>query len=196
LSEAEFQDRYIYNSRLERRKRRQQKYSQTERRQTGKDTRYRYDNKRRKRNNPFKLSAIKKYKDFDLEDALSDYEQALLVDPQDSSIYVDMAAIYSLLENKEKSYYHIIKARELGWSNTDEIIQKDDFAFIRIQQDFETFKASGYTSTDTKTLEAPKEDLLQDDLLLSQLNKLKNLRERGLLSDKEFIQEKEKLFKR
>jgi tetratricopeptide (TPR) repeat protein len=196
LTEAEFHDRYVYNTRTKRKKRRQQRYAQRDTRQPDKETSYRYENRRRKRKNPFKLSAKKKYEDDDLEEAIEDYEQALLLDPQDAEIHIDMAAGYSLLENKDKAYYHIKKAKELGWSKTGEILEKDDFAFIRIQKDFETFRASGYTAAETKTLDAPKEDLLQDDLLLSQLNKLKNMRERGLLSEKEFIQEKEKLFKK
>jgi len=196
LTEAEFHDRYVYNTRTKRRKRRQQRYAQRDTRQPDKETSYRYENRRGKRKNPFKLSAKKKYEDFDLEEAIEDYEKALLLDPQDAEIHIDMAAGYSLLENKDKAYYHIKKAKELGWSKTGEILEKDDFAFIRIQKDFETFRASGYTAAETKTLDAPKEDLLQDDLLLCQLKKLKNMRERGLLSEKEFIQEKEKLFKK
>ena len=77
----------------------------------------------------------------------------------------------------------------------NKVLEIDDFAFLRIQEDFEAFKEAGFKQEKAKSLEPPKDDLLQDDLLLSQLNKLKNLREKGLLSEKEFLYEKEKLLK-
>ena len=151
---------------------------------------------KRVRNNPFKKSGLKKYEDFDLEEAIKDFERALEINPDDLSIHFQMGAIYSLLEKKDKSFYHIQKAVEMGFKDTDKILTVDDFAYIRIQEEFEAFKNSGFTSTKPPAIEGPKQDLLQDDMLLSQLNKLKDLRERGLLSEKEFVYEKEKLMQR
>lgn len=202
MSEEQFDEKYNTSRRARRARRREYKRRPTtssrQRREIEIEReRYRYkENRKVKRNNPFKKSAQKKKEDFDLEDAIRDYQQALEISPGDSGIHYEMAASYSLLENKEKAYFHIEKAKELGFKKLDDILTKDDFAFLRIQDDFEKFKENGYSQKEVKSLDAPKGDLLQDDLLLSQLNKLKELRERGLLSEKEFKYEKEKLMRR
>jgi len=151
---------------------------------------------KKQRTNPFIKSGNTKYKDYDLEGALEDFEKALEISPENYGLHFNMAAVYSLLEKKDNSYYHIEKALELGFKDTEKILTKDDFAFLRIQNDFDSFKDNGFKRIRGKAVEPPKDDLLQDDLLLSQLNKLKDLRSRGLLSQKEFVYEKEKLLKK
>lgn len=160
--------------------------------------RYHYSQSGKKlRDNPFKRSGDKKYKEYDLEDALVDYDNALEINPDDEEIHFNLAAIYSLMENKDKSFFHLEKAVSLGFKDSQAIQTIDELAFLRIQPEFELFQANGYKREIKPALEAPKEeDLLQDDVLLSQLNKLKDLRSRGLLSQKEFNYEKEKLFRK
>lgn len=150
----------------------------------------------KKRDNPFKRSGEKKYKEYDLEGAIDDYNNALEITPDDKDIHFNMAAVYSLMENKEKSFYHLEEAVKLGFKDKDKIMSLDDLAFLRIQDEFEEFKNNGFTREVPKQKALPAEDLLQDDVLLSQLNKLKDLRSRGLLSQKEFNYEKEKLFRK
>jgi TM2 domain-containing membrane protein YozV len=192
MSDEKFDDKY--NKRLRRARHRATAKSETLRKNTKS---YQYnERKKRVRKNPFKISGKKKYEDYDLEEAIKDYEQALTISPDDADIHFDMAAIYSLLEKKDKSFFHIQRAQESGFKKTDKILEMDDFAFLRIQKEFDEFKENGFRFEKAKQIESPKEDLLQDDLLLSQLNKLKTLRERGLLSEKEFLYEKEKLLKR
>lgn len=195
MSNEEFQDKYASRTREERRA-----YRRSRNQNRDSSGNYRDDNRRykyqakRQRKNPFKISGKKKFDDYDLEEALKDFDQALVIEPDDPEIHINLAAIYSLLEKKQKAYDHIKTAINKGWKKTDEILTRDEFAYIRIQPDFEVFKSSGFLSSEQASLSAPKGDLLQDDLLLSQLNKLKNLREKGLLSEKEFLLEKEKLF--
>lgn len=150
---------------------------------------------RRLRNNPFKTSGYKKYKDFDLEDAIVDYTQALELSPEDKEIHFYMSAIYSLMEKKDKSFFHLDKAVSLGLKQTNKILEMDDFAFLRIQEGFEKFKNNGFRIVQQGE-DGPDESLVMDDLLLSQLNKLKEMRDRGLLSEKEFLTEKEKIIRR
>lgn len=197
MSQSEFDEKYNSGERLSRRYRsRHVNKSRRQKKEEERSRRYRYEKpKKRVRKNPFKTSGDKKYEDYDLEDAVKDYEQALVISPEDMEIHFNMAAVYSLLENKKKSYYHLEKANELGYKKMNKVLEIDDFAFLRIQEDFEAFKEAGFKEERAKSIEPPKDDLLQDDLLLSQLNKLKNLREKGLLSEKEFLYEKEKLLK-
>ena len=156
--------------------------------------RYAYKSKAKSRNNPFISSGRKKYKEYDLEGALADFTQALELSPNNAELHFDMAAVYSLKENTQKSLYHIDKAIALGVKK-DEFLSHDDFAFVRIQPKFEEFQNNGFRLKGVaKHIEAPKER--EGDVLLTQLNKLKDLRDRGLLSEKEFLYEKEKLRQR
>jgi len=153
--------------------------------------------KRRKvRSNPYKASGIKKIANFELEDAVLDLENALKIDDQDPDIHYAMASAYSLLEKKDKAYEHLSLAVSYGYKDLDKILKDDNLAYLRIQSDFDEMKSSGFTRAKTAKLEAPKQDLLQDDVLLSQLNKLAELRKRGLLSETEFAQERKKLLRR
>jgi TM2 domain-containing membrane protein YozV len=165
---------------------------------------------RRPRENPFKKTGISKYKDFDLEGAIEDFNKGLELDPSDMALHFNLACAYSLTEKPEKSFFHISRAVENGFKDFEKIKTHDDLAFMRIQDEFEPFEANGFRLKSGKTIpvtdeedvlkkkasEPPKDDLLQDDILLSQLKKLSELRNKGLLSEKEYSLEKEKLMRR
>lgn len=152
-----------------------------------------------KRANPFKQSGIKKYRDFDLEGAISDFSKGLEINNQDVALHFNIANAYSLTEQKEKAYYHLDKAVELGFTDLELLNTKDDLAFVRIQQEWDTFKENGFRLKRgmMQGNEAIDEQMMEtDDVLLSQLNKLADLRKRGLLSEDEFLQERKKLMAR
>ena len=164
---------------------------------------------RRPRENPFKKTGISKYKDFDLKGAIEDFEKGIELDPADMALHFNLACAYSLTEQPEKSFAHIAKAVENGFKDFEKIKTHDDLAFLRIQEGFEEFQENGYKMSSTRNVPAaettvsPSEEkielpneVLEDDVLLSQLNKLSELRNKGLLSDKEYVLEKEKLMRR
>ena len=157
--------------------------------------------------NPFKNSGLRKYKDFDLEGAIDDFSKGIDINPTDMALHFNIACAYSLTEQKDKAYHHLAKAVELGYKDFENIDTKDDLAFVRIQPEFENFKENGYrltgnmrrpgnsaSSTSSKKKIDPNEPL--PDVLLSQLNKLAELRKKGLLSTEEYNTERQKLFKR
>jgi len=152
---------------------------------------------RKPKSNPFKVSGLKKYKYFDLEHAIEDLNKALLVDDTDSQIYFTLACSYSLQENPDAAYLNLQKAVNTGMKDLTKINSEDNLAFLRTHKDFEAFKENGYQQTRTARLSAPKgENLLDNDVLLSQLNKLAELRKKGLLSEKEFEYERKKLLRK
>ena len=174
-----------------------------------------YQNNERKtkiiKDNPFKTSGIKRLKDFELDLAEADLIKALELSPDDFEIHYELGKLFSMTEKKQKSYYHLAKAVQLGFKNISEIRSIDELAYLRVQSDFEEFENSGFRqvpgngvisdipqtpSQTNQSVEPPKNDLLQNDLLLSQLNKLQELRRKGLLSDSEFEEEKIKLMGR
>lgn len=154
---------------------------------------------------PFKNSGIKKYKDFDLEGAIEDFSRGLDIHPGDIAIHFNIANAYSLTEQKDKAYYHLQKAVELGFKDFEMIKTKDDLAFVRIQPEWEEFMENGFKVSQGRhrqvnTGNAPKQEIkeeeIKDDVLLSQLNKLAELRKKGLLSSEEFNIERRKLLRR
>ena len=149
--------------------------------------------------NPYKLNGIKKYKEFDLEGAIEDFKKGLEIHPKDISLHFNLACAYSLTEQVDKAYAHLDKAVSLGFNDFEKIKSHDDLAYVRIQDRFDEFQQNGFRlqipeiSEAVKTTERPKEEPIKDDLLLAQLKRLSELRDRGLLSEQEFMIEKKKL---
>jgi len=146
--------------------------------------------------NPFIKSGDKKHKEYDLEGAEKDFIQALELSPDNIDLNFKLVAVHSLMEKKDKAFFYLEECVRLGFKDFEKIKTHDDLAYLRIQPEFDSFVERGYKRDTTLKVSAPKQDLLVDDALLSQLNKLKDLRERGLLSDKEYVYEKEKLSRR
>lgn len=161
------------------------------------------------RANPYKNSGIKKYKDFDIEDAIIDFRKGLEISPNDIALHFNIACAYSLTEKKSMAYHHLSKAVSLGLKDVERILSHDDLAFVRIQPEFDAFRATGFKTNPfavaEKTTEIPKVTQIQrdspieedamDDTLLAQLNKLSELRKKGILSEDEFIFERKKILR-
>ncbi len=144
------------------------------------------------KNNPYKTSGIKKYKDFEYEAAIEDFNKALEIDDRDISVHFNLACAYSLTEQKEKSFHHITMAVENGFTDLEKIKTHDALAFIRIQDEFDAFEANGFKSTTNMKAES-KEVLEENSALLEQLQQLAALRDKGLLTEEEFVLQKKKL---
>jgi len=157
---------------------------------------------KRVRNNPFKKSAIKKYKEFYIEESIEDFKKALEIDEGDPDIHFNLGSAYALTEDKDRAFFHIARSVELGFKDFEKILTNDDLAYLRIQPEFDVFKESNYTITPKSTRKAipesiqKKENLLDQDVLLSQLNKLKELRAKGILTEQDFEVESKKLLRR
>lgn len=141
--------------------------------------------------NPYKRSGIKKYKEFALEEAIADFEKGLQIQADDVALHFNLACAYSLTENKDKVLYHLDRAVYLGFKDFERITTHDDLAFIRIQPEFEAFKNKGFRLAG----EQIGESIIKDDVLLAQLNRLAELRKQGILSEQEFVLERKKLLK-
>ncbi len=141
--------------------------------------------------NPFKQAGIRKFKEYDYDGALEDFKQALKIDNKDVSVHFNLACTYSLLEEVDLAFDHLNKAVSLGYKDFNKIDTHDALAYVRIQPKWDGFKENNYQLTGAKS--TPKKDLLDDDMLLSQLKTLNSLKERGLITEQEFIIQKEKL---
>ncbi|MEM1323085.1 MAG: SHOCT domain-containing protein [Bacteroidota bacterium] len=144
------------------------------------------------KNNPYKSSGIKKYKEYEYEAAIEDFKKALEIDDRDIAVHFNIACAYSLTEQKEKSFFHLSQAVELGFKDFERIKTHDALAFLRIQDEFEAFQANGYQMT-TNMKASTDEVLEENSALLEQLKQLAALRDKGLLTEDEFLLQKKKL---
>ncbi|MCB0607006.1 MAG: NINE protein [Lewinellaceae bacterium] len=149
--------------------------------------------------NPFTHSGLEKFKDFDYDGAIKDFEKALEFDPKDVALHWNLACAYSLSENAEKAFFHLDRAVMNGFNDIKRIKEHDALAYLRIQKDFENFEKNGFRlvppmdlpAEPEKTAAATAPEMSPD--LLDQLNKLGSLREKGLLTEEEFSAQKRKL---
>lgn len=189
-------DPYRRQREMEARRRRaeeQEREQQRKRRQS--TNRPRQQPKPRPKPNPYKTSGVAKYKDFDYDGAIEDFKKAIEIDGTDIPTHFNLACAYSLTEEKELAYKHIDRAVSLGFKDLEKIKTHDAFAYIRIQDDFEAFEKNGFRlgakAKSTTTNENSGSGV--DSLLLERLKKLAELRDRGILTEEEFLIQKEKL---
>ncbi len=198
--------------RVDQYKSREQKRDLSNNRRTERQKYYQRPTPKPVKTNPYKNSGIKKYKDYDYDGAIEDFEKALEIDNKDIAVHFNIACAYSLNEESKKAFYHLDKAVELGFNDYKRIKEHDALAFLRIQDGFEEFEANGFRLQKKQQLEAPKEEMLelaseaekaeapdqQEEILqsgdlLEQLKKLGELRDKGLLTEEEFVVQKRKL---
>ncbi len=141
--------------------------------------------------NPYKESGIKKFKEYDYDGAIEDFEKALEVNDKDIAIHFNLACAYSITENKEEAFYHLEKAIENGFSDTKKIQDHDALAYVRIQAEYQDFVKNGYRMS--QEIEDFEKKQKESSNLLDQLKKLGELREKGLLTEEEFTAQKQKL---
>ncbi len=139
----------------------------------------------------FKKSGVEKYKDFDFEEAIIDFEKALAINPEDKAVHFNLACAYSLTEQKTKSYHHLGKAVALGFNDFEKIQTHDALAYIRIQEEYDGFVKNGYKVPTTPKLNTQVDSNTLD--VLQQLQQLASLRERSLISEEEFVAQKKRL---
>jgi TM2 domain-containing membrane protein YozV len=137
-----------------------------------------------------KKTGLKKYKDFDLEDAIEDFKKILELAPNDAATHFNIACAYSLTEKKEKAFEHISLSVQHGLKDVSNILSHDDLAYVRIQPEFENFKNSGFRNAYASSGQPGK-----PDALLQQLQQIADLRSRGLISDEEFNLERKKILR-
>lgn len=164
------------------------------------------------RRNPHKKEGIEKFRDFDYLGAIVSFNKGLEISPTDPALHFNIACAYSLVEQKKLAFEHLEMAVAYGFKDFEKIKTHDALAFLRVQPEFERFVADDYrleyvdnikrdadvskanpANENNNNIEAPKQDILQDDLLLSQIKRLQELKERGLISEREYLEEKAKI---
>ena len=142
------------------------------------------------RRNPFKASGVEKFKDYDYEGAIEDFQKSLEINPKDLATHFNIACAYSLTEQADQAFYHLDQAVQNGYRDFEKINTHDALAYVRIQDEFEVFVENGYR-LESQANSSKSSDVSND--LLEQLRQLGELRERGLLTNDEFEIQKKRL---
>lgn len=188
-----------YREREDQSYRRREERSQRERPAPRKRTEYQNKKQVRRtssRHNPFKKSGIAKFNDYDYAGAIGDFKKSLELAPNDIASHFNIACAYSLTEHSDLAFYHLDRAVSIGFKDFEKIKKHHALAFLRIQPEFDDFAENGFRLREKTEVqkEQQQEDLLNTKPdLLDQLRKLGELRNKGLLTELEFEQQKKKL---
>jgi len=145
--------------------------------------------------NPFKKSGVDKFKDYDYDGAIEDFTRALQIDNRDPSVYFNLACAYSLTEQKDLAFEALARSFSFGFNDTEKVKTHDALAYLRVQDEFETFINGGYKWPLSGKPSSNNMGNPENSLLLQQLKQLAELREKGLLTDAEFLAQKKKLLR-
>ena len=93
--------------------------------------------------NKYKKKALMQLNEYELDEALENFQTALDFDSDDAEIYFHMACAYSVLEDTSNAYNCIKKAVAKGLPNSEMILNHPMLAFLRMDDGFENFYNSG-----------------------------------------------------
>jgi TM2 domain-containing membrane protein YozV len=210
MDQGKFDDKYNKDIPRERAENRSQGTYRSERRndryqdrQTQRNTRSSDKTRTINKSNPHIKAGKEKFKDYEYEAAIREFDKALSFDPQSIPAHFNLACAHSLMEHKDKAFYHLDRAVALGFDDFEAIRTRDHLAYLRIQDEYLQFEANNFRLA--KQLKTPQENLLDQKApaaapeaktdLLQQLQQLANLKEKGLLTEAEFNKQKEKLLR-
>jgi len=165
-----------------------------------------------------KRSGIRHFRRHRYERAAEDFEQALSIQPDSIPMLYNLAATYSVLEDEERAYYYLEEAVERGFDQYDKIHNHKALAYLRSLPSFDAFVENGYRRPapslppaetealeelpplNTPSQEKPDNTELRPSQphpdLLEQIVELGKLRDRGVLTDEEFAEQKRKILER
>ena len=140
----------------------------------------------------FKADGVKKYKDYDYQGAIEDFKKSLSEKYDDPATHFNIACCYSLTERPDPAFFHLTKAVHFGFVDFDKIEKHEALAYLRTLPEFEDFVKSGYQRM--AALPAAQDDLLstapqqrEEETLLEQIKRLGELRNKGILTEEEYV---------
>jgi len=162
-----------------------------------------------------KRSGIEKFREYDFDGAIDDFLLALDIEPNDPATHFNLACSYSILEEEEGAFEHLDLAVANGFNQFDKIKNHDALSYIRTLPKFDEFVKNDYRLPTTEAepeeefklkeekpspkanTNAPTEEKLTlEDELLDQIIKLGQLRDKGILTEEEFMTQKQKILER
>lgn len=150
--------------------------------------------------NPYKVSGLEKYRDYDYDGAIEDFQEALRVNYEDPALHFNLACCYSINEQADEAFFHLDKSVAFGFDDFEKIHNHDALAYLRTQEDFEGFVNNKYRVV--AKLPEPQEEILSDEVtplfdqkVLEKIASLGELRDKGFLTEEEFSSQKKRLLR-
>lgn len=154
------------------------------------------------------------FNNYEYHEAVEFFKKILAIDSRDPATHFNLACSYSILENKELAFRHLGLAIENGFDDFERIKNHPKLAYLRVQVEWDELYRNRFRAS-PPPLDSPRTDILSSkkggekeglelkdlesgtemvkDKILVKLKKLKDLRDRGEISDTEFSEEKGKL---
>ncbi len=147
------------------------------------------------------------------EEAAEYFERALELDPENAAMHYNLAATYSMLRDEDRAFFNLEEAVALGFDQYQKIHEHDALAYLRSLPVFNAFVENGYPrpspslpAPDPNTALQPQQQPASATTpetkdpasaeypdLLTQIAELGKLRDRGILTEEEFRQQKQKI---
>jgi len=133
----------------------------------------------------------------DYHSAIVVLKQLLEITPDDNRRFVDLACLYSITNNVE-AFNSLAKAIELGYNNFEKIKTDSHLEWLRKHPDYENFVRNGYkivssSSQSSPVTEEKKQTGAINDEIIDKLKKLSELKEQGILTEDEFLEQKRRI---
>jgi tetratricopeptide (TPR) repeat protein len=150
--------------------------------------------------NPHKASGVQKFKEYDYEGAIEAFKKALDYRYDDPAVHFNLACAYSLMEKPDPAFFHLTKAVHFGFVDFEKIENHQALAYLRTLPDFSDFVKGGYQrfsspaplAAEELTLEAAAQPK-KEETLLEQIKRLSELRNKGILTEEEYVVQTKKV---
>lgn len=153
-----------------------------------------------------KKEGIAAYRNDDPFNAIYYFTKAVELSPNDISLHFNLACCHSLEKDENLAIYHLEQAITNGFDDFDKIASHNALTWLRKQSSFEQLMNKDSapsqpsppenisTPNPLEEITSNQEPATEDsEDLLEQIMRLGELKELGLLSEEEFIKQKEKL---
>ncbi len=127
--------------------------------------------------------AIQHFRNFDLDKAIAGFEKVQQLAPKDVPNLFNLACAYALNEDADRAFACLDQAVALGLNDTQRLKTHDALAFLRTDNRWPRFEGNGFR--------LPQGE--DHSSLLEQLNRLYELRQRGLITPENYEIEAAKL---
>ena len=141
---------------------------------------------------------LEDFQDGDYHEAINNFIKSLHIRYDDAEIHFLLARCYSLLKNVEKGMAHLDAAVAFG-IDTDRVLTQKDLAYLRLNASFIAFEKNDFRLPESHIEAFLEEEAATDPTplpamnLLEQLQRLKKLRDQGILTEEEFLIQKKKM---
>ena len=138
--------------------------------------------------------AINLYNANDYDAALSLLNRAATMQPFNNKLYYNMVCIYSSKQDIDNCLIYMQRAIESGYTDFNKINSYANLAWMRNHEKYKIFASNGYRVASVKTEPVPIQGNKSfDHNKIEALEKLAGLKERGIITDEEFAEQKKKI---